>query len=211
MAGGIDEASLGELEEKLLAADFGVPATMRLTDRAEQSLRRGESRGADGLGETLKSEIAEILQPATDAHLNAAESGLTVYLIVGVNGVGKTTTVAKARRLPRAGRAERDGCSGRHLPGRSGRAARGVGGPDRCRLPAGAAGRRPRRPWRSTRWTPPRPGGRRSSSSTLRGGCTRTAASWRSSPRSTAWCGAGSRAHRTRHSWCSTPRSARTQ
>ena len=127
VAGGIDEASLGELEEKLLAADFGVPATMRLTDRAEQSLRRGESRGADGLGETLKSEIAEILQPATDAHLNAAESGLTVYLIVGVNGVGKTTTVAEARRLPRAGRAERDGCSGRHLPGRSGRAARGVG------------------------------------------------------------------------------------
>jgi fused signal recognition particle receptor len=105
VAGGIDDASLEELEEKLLAADFGVPATMRLTDRAEQSLRRAASRGVEGLAETLKSEIAEILRPATEAHLNAAESGLTVYLIVGVNGVGKTTTVAKlADYLVREGR-----------------------------------------------------------------------------------------------------------
>ncbi len=105
VAGGIDNASLEELEQKLLAADFGVPATMRLTDRAEQLLRRGESRGADGLAETLKSEIAEILRPTTGAHLAAAESGLTVYLIVGVNGVGKTTTVAKlADYLVREGR-----------------------------------------------------------------------------------------------------------
>ncbi len=105
VAGGIDDASLEELEEKLLAADFGVPATMRLTDRAEQSLRRAASRGAEGLAETLKSEIAEILRPATEAHLNAAENGLTVYLIVGVNGVGKTTTVAKlADYLVREGR-----------------------------------------------------------------------------------------------------------
>jgi len=105
VAGGIDDASLEELEEKLLTADFGVPATMRLTDRAEQLLRRGESRGGEGLAETLKSEIAEILRPATDAHLNAAECGPTVYLIVGVNGVGKTTTVAKlADYLVREGR-----------------------------------------------------------------------------------------------------------
>ena len=105
VASGIDDASLEELEEKLLSADFGVPATMRLTDRAEQLLRRGESRGADGLAETLKSEIQEILRPAFDAHLDAVEGGLTVYLIVGVNGVGKTTTVAKlADHVVREGR-----------------------------------------------------------------------------------------------------------
>lgn len=92
---GIDEASLEEIEEKLLAADFGVSATMRLTDRAERSLRRGESRGSGGLVDTLKSEIAEILRPSENAQLKAADQGPTVYLMVGVNGVGKTTTVAK--------------------------------------------------------------------------------------------------------------------
>lgn len=102
---GIDEASLEEIEEKLLAADFGVSATMRLTDRAERSLRRGKSPGPGGLVETLKSEIAEILRPAEKAHLEAAEYGPTVYLMVGVNGVGKTTTVAKlADHLIREGR-----------------------------------------------------------------------------------------------------------
>lgn len=95
VAGGLDHASLDELEERLLAADFGVPATLRLTDRAEQTLRRGQARGSEGLASALKAEITEILRPSGDAELRAADSGPTVYLMVGVNGVGKTTTVAK--------------------------------------------------------------------------------------------------------------------
>lgn len=94
-AGGIDADSLENLEERLLSADFGVPATLRLTDRAEEALRRGQARGADDLAEILRSEIAEILRQAPDEGLRAAESGPTVYLLVGVNGVGKTTSVAK--------------------------------------------------------------------------------------------------------------------
>ena len=39
-----------------LAADFGVPATMRLTDRAEEVLRRGKARGPEALAETLRDE-----------------------------------------------------------------------------------------------------------------------------------------------------------
>ena len=105
VAGGIDAASLEDLEESLLAADFGVHATLRLTDRAEQALRRGKSRGGQQLVDMLKSEIEEILRPAREAELSAAEHGPTVYLMVGVNGVGKTTTVAKlADYLVREGR-----------------------------------------------------------------------------------------------------------
>jgi len=105
LVGGLDHASLEDLEETLLKADFGVAATMRLTERAEQELRRGETKGRAALVETLKSEIAAILGAAGEAELRAAESGPTVYLIVGVNGVGKTTSVAKlAHHLAREGR-----------------------------------------------------------------------------------------------------------
>ncbi len=104
-AAGIDEASLEALEERLLSADFGVRVTMRLTDRAEQSLRRGRARGAESLAQTLKKEVSDILRPAAEVELSAADSGPTVYLIVGVNGVGKTTSVAKlADQLIREGR-----------------------------------------------------------------------------------------------------------
>jgi fused signal recognition particle receptor len=95
VAGGIDSASLEELEDRLLAADFGVPATLRLTDSAEEALRRGKARGAADLATVLRSEIEEILADGAGAELSAAEEGPTVYLMVGVNGVGKTTSVAK--------------------------------------------------------------------------------------------------------------------
>lgn len=93
-AGGLDGASLEELEERLLAADFGVPATLRLTDRAEQLLRRGKARGGDSLAQALRQEIVSILGEA-DRGLVSAPGRPTVYLVVGVNGVGKTTSVAK--------------------------------------------------------------------------------------------------------------------
>ena len=95
VAGGLDEASLEAREETLLRADFGVQATLRLVDRAETELRRGKSRGQAELVTTLKEEIREILGPASLDELRFAESGPTVFLIVGVNGVGKTTSVAK--------------------------------------------------------------------------------------------------------------------
>ncbi|HSG47063.1 MAG TPA: signal recognition particle-docking protein FtsY, partial [Longimicrobiales bacterium] len=98
-AGGMDHQSLEELEERLLAADFGVPATLRLVERVEEAARRGKVRGADGLRTALAAEIREILAPAAAAELAAAEAGPTVYLMVGVNGVGKTTSVAKLAHL----------------------------------------------------------------------------------------------------------------
>lgn len=104
VAGGVDHESLEQLEERLLAADFGVPATLRLIDVAEESFRRGKARGSEGLSGVLREEISAILDGADDG-LVAAEEGPTVYLVVGVNGVGKTTSVAKlANYLVREGR-----------------------------------------------------------------------------------------------------------
>ena len=94
-AGGLDEASLETLEETLLTADFGVKATLRLIDRAESEMRRGRARGEAELVGVLETEISEILGSTDEAELRFAESGPTVFLIVGVNGVGKTTSVAK--------------------------------------------------------------------------------------------------------------------
>ncbi len=95
IAGGMDHESLESLEERLLSADFGVPATLRLVGRVEEAARRGTVRGAEGLREALRAEIGEILAPSTEAELLAADTPPTVYLIVGVNGVGKTTSIAK--------------------------------------------------------------------------------------------------------------------
>jgi fused signal recognition particle receptor len=92
---GLDHASLEDLEERLLAADFGVPATLQLVDRAEDAMRRGKARDGKGLVKVLSTGINDILAPARLADLQAADRGTTVYLIVGVNGVGKTTSVAK--------------------------------------------------------------------------------------------------------------------
>ncbi len=105
VAGGMDHDTLETLEERLLAADFGVPATMRLVERVEEAARRGKARGREGLSGVLREEILSILSVSGAAELEAAESGPTVYLVVGVNGVGKTTSIAKlAHHLVREGR-----------------------------------------------------------------------------------------------------------
>jgi len=105
LAGGLDHESLETLEERLLAADFGVPATLRLVDRVEDAARKGTIRGPGELRDALRDEIRAILAPTGEAGLAAAATPPTVYLVVGVNGVGKTTSVAKlAHWLRREGR-----------------------------------------------------------------------------------------------------------
>jgi len=106
LAKGIDHESLEELEERLLAADFGVQATLHLVDRVEDLARRGKVAGGAGLRDALRNEVATILSRGDNPDLTENPSGKpTVYLIVGVNGVGKTTSVAKlAYRLKESGR-----------------------------------------------------------------------------------------------------------
>lgn len=103
---GLDEGSLEKIEETLLAADFGVPATMRLVDVVESRSRSGKIRTEQQFFETVEREILKILgEGRTDTDLKEAMSPPTVYLMVGVNGVGKTTTIGKlAHGLKKQGR-----------------------------------------------------------------------------------------------------------
>jgi fused signal recognition particle receptor len=91
-----DDASWERLEEALIAADVGVPATAELVQRLEA---RGE--GADLAG-ALEEELAQMLGEPGRLELAARPS---VVLVVGVNGTGKTTTIGKlAAKLQEHGR-----------------------------------------------------------------------------------------------------------
>ncbi|MGZ4281326.1 MAG: signal recognition particle-docking protein FtsY [Gaiellaceae bacterium] len=91
-----DEASWERLEEALIAADVGVPATAELVQRLEA---RGD---AADLGAALQEEIARMLGEPGRLELRARPS---VLLVVGVNGTGKTTTIGKlAAQLREHGR-----------------------------------------------------------------------------------------------------------
>jgi len=104
---GMDEGSLEGLEETLIAADFGVPSTLRLVRVVETLAERGIARTQNDFQRGVREEIVAILSAGrsdTALRFNYDE-GPTVFLIAGVNGVGKTTTIAKlAHRLTRQGR-----------------------------------------------------------------------------------------------------------
>jgi fused signal recognition particle receptor len=104
---GMDEGSLEGLEETLIAADFGVPSTLRLVRVVETLAERGIARSQNDFQRAVREEIVAILSAGradTALRFNYDE-GPTVFLIAGVNGVGKTTTIAKlAHRLTRQGR-----------------------------------------------------------------------------------------------------------
>lgn len=104
MQGGV-EGSLEKIEEVLLAADFGVDATMQLVDRVDDLSRAGRIRSEQQFYDTVSTEIRSILSAnGGDPALHFAASGPTVFLIVGVNGVGKTTSIGKlAQRLKKQG------------------------------------------------------------------------------------------------------------
>lgn len=103
----MEPGSLEDLEELLLAADFGVPATLRLVDTVETLAQRGHARTQQEFLEAVEAEIREILaggRSDTALRFNF-EGGPTVILVVGVNGVGKTTSIGKlAYRFTEQGR-----------------------------------------------------------------------------------------------------------
>lgn len=102
---GLDEGSLEKIEEALLAADFGVPATMRLVDVVESLSRGGKIRSEQQFVDTIEREIVSILSDGgADRSLKQVTEPPAVYLMVGVNGVGKTTTIGKlAQRIKAEG------------------------------------------------------------------------------------------------------------
>ena len=90
----IDAETLEELEEILIAADIGVATAVELIRMLEQRMKRNELKDGETLKKALKEEIlARLLKQA--APLDTSAASPYVILVIGVNGVGKTTTIGK--------------------------------------------------------------------------------------------------------------------
>ena len=105
----IDAELLDELEEALIAADIGVPTTMHVLETVRRGISRKEIDDIEKLKHAIKSELLTILQGAEKQGV-ASEANVPenispyVMMIVGVNGVGKTTTIGKlAQRIKAEG------------------------------------------------------------------------------------------------------------
>ena len=97
-----DEPDWDRLEEALLGADVGVAATVELVEALRTTRDNRPKEAIHGL---LKNEVLTMLRRADAGRLAVPEVSPTVVLVVGVNGVGKTTTVARlAHRAARDGR-----------------------------------------------------------------------------------------------------------
>ncbi|MGB8705878.1 MAG: signal recognition particle-docking protein FtsY [Gillisia sp.] len=96
----VDEAVLDDLEEILVNSDVGVATTIKIIDRIEARVARDKYLGTQELNEILREEIAGLL---SETESNSNENGFDlnevpkpyVIMVVGVNGVGKTTTIGK--------------------------------------------------------------------------------------------------------------------
>lgn len=90
----IDEEIFDELEEALITSDIGMETTMRITDRLRQDIKKMKLHEPKEVQERLKEIIKELINKGEEAHKIVGEYPL-VILMVGVNGGGKTTTIAK--------------------------------------------------------------------------------------------------------------------
>ncbi|SEG31819.1 signal recognition particle-docking protein FtsY [Billgrantia desiderata] len=102
----IDDELIEDLETQLLMADVGIEATTEIIDRLTERVSRKELKDPQALYRALQDELATMLDAvARPLALPAKGEGPFVILVVGVNGVGKTTTIGKlAQRFQREGR-----------------------------------------------------------------------------------------------------------
>ena len=107
----VDDDVLDAIEEALISSDMGVETTLKIIDNLEERVRRDKYVSMNELVEMLRDEVGKLLD--VDGCADETEGGLLlnpdkkpyVMLVVGVNGVGKTTTIGKlASRLKAAGK-----------------------------------------------------------------------------------------------------------
>ena len=98
----VDEDLLDELEELLIMSDVGVNATEEIIDRLRDEIKEGRLKEKEQVIDTLKSILEEMIGEGKPLDLSGS---LTVILVIGVNGAGKTTSIGKiSNRLVKSGK-----------------------------------------------------------------------------------------------------------
>ena len=105
----VDDDVLDNLEEVLVSSDVGVETTLKIIDRIEARVSKDKYLGTDALNKILREEIAGLLSETNSGNATDFEIPLQdtpyVIMVVGVNGVGKTTTIGKlANQFKKAGK-----------------------------------------------------------------------------------------------------------
>lgn len=96
----VDEDFFEELEELLIASDVGVMTVLDIIDDIKDEVRLRNIKDTAEIQPIVSEKLAELLQKNDeDTKLNIQENGMTVILFVGVNGVGKTTTIGKMAHM----------------------------------------------------------------------------------------------------------------
>lgn len=97
----VDEDFFEELEEILIQADVGFSTVMELIDELKMEVKRKNISDPVAVQSVISEKLVEIYEAGekTTSHINIQEDNLTVILFVGVNGVGKTTTIGKLAHM----------------------------------------------------------------------------------------------------------------
>jgi len=95
----VDDSVLDDLEEVLISSDVGVATTIKIIDRIEERVAKDKYLGTDELNSILREEIAALLAESETDVTNDDTKKPYVIIVVGVNGVGKTTTIGKLATL----------------------------------------------------------------------------------------------------------------
>lgn len=95
----VDASVLDDLEEVLISSDVGVATTIKIIDRIEERVARDKYLGTDELNRILREEIASLLSENEQDIDDKSHKKPYVIMVVGVNGVGKTTTIGKLATL----------------------------------------------------------------------------------------------------------------
>ncbi len=100
----IDQDLLEEIETSLLMADVGMEVTTGIIANLEESVEKHQLKDSSALQSLLKQQLLELLKPVSQPLVIPEQQGPYVILVVGVNGVGKTTTIGKlAQRIQQQG------------------------------------------------------------------------------------------------------------
>ncbi|MDH8676655.1 signal recognition particle-docking protein FtsY [Fusibacter bizertensis] len=92
--GEIDDELFDELEEILIIADVGIPTTHKLIERLRETLKQRKIKDASGVKDVFKDVVEDMLRENNSVPFNVGDEP-TIVIVIGVNGVGKTTSIGK--------------------------------------------------------------------------------------------------------------------